>query len=85
MKVGILALAHGFLGKQKSFVCICHGNICKPKLAVNNAELEVERWIIWNECDVANKILSVLDKTVKISLKKVRNQTAKEHGSEVGR
>jgi protein-tyrosine-phosphatase len=85
MKVGILALAHGFLSKQKSLVCICHGNICKSKLAVDTAELEVERWIIWSECDVANKILSVVDKTVKISLKEVRNQNAKKHGSQVGR
>jgi hypothetical protein len=85
MKAGILALAHGFLGKQKSFVCICHSNICKSKFAVDTAELEVERWIIWSECDVANKILSVVDKTVKISLKEVRNQNAKKHGSQVGR
>jgi hypothetical protein len=48
---------------------------------VDTAELEVERCIIWSECDVANKILSVVDKTVKISLKKVRNRIAKEHGS----
>ena len=85
MKVGILAHVPGFLGKQKPLVCICYGDICKSKLAVDTAELEVEGWIIWSECDVANKILSVVDKTLKISLEEVRNQTAKEHRSQVGR
>jgi hypothetical protein len=85
MKVGIPAHVYGFFGKQKHLIGICYGDIRKSKLAVDTAELEIEGWVIWSECDVANKILSVVDETLKISLKKVRNQTAKEHGYQVSR